>query len=416
MRPRRGEKAEPPLQSGSSVAAEEARDRDQVALGTAALRVCLIPLLVVGHQASESQDHPVAFWVLVALATAYALGLLALRLAFFRKPAMPLPARLDRVEAAIDFGLLCGLTYSSGGAFSELSKGFFVLPVMAAMRLRPRLTAAWAVLAIVGFVSAAYLHEETSGPQPPHAAAEETVTEALYLAWVGLGAILLSHVLGRRRERVQRLAAERGRLAAQMLAVEERERGRLAEVLHDEAVQNLLVARQEVAEAENGDREALGRVKHALTVTVDQLRGEIRAMHPTVLGQAGLEGGIDSLVEEHLRRGGPPVTVHVEPQVTGRDDQFLHALTRELLVNTAKHSHATRVEVRVYDAGGRTVLEVEDNGCGIAPGAPERVLRDGHIGLASWGERVTAVGGTLTVESEPGSGTLIRATLPSPLE
>jgi signal transduction histidine kinase len=68
--------------------------------------------------------------------------------------------------------------------------------------------------------------------------------------------------------------------------------------------------------------------------------------------------------------------------------------------------------VRLRDDAGGTVLEVEDDGRGIAPGRPERVVRDGHIGLASWAERVAAMGGTFAIESEPGEGALVRATLP----
>jgi two-component system NarL family sensor kinase len=390
--------------------AGDLHDRDRVALGTAVLRAALIPLLVVGERASESKAHTTAFWLLVAVATTYALGLLAVRIVDLRSPRVRLPERLDRVEAGTDLALLCALTFTSGGAFSELSKAFFVLPVIAAMRLQPRLTAAWAFLAVAGYVLSAVLHESIHGPEEQ--SAQELLTEALYLAWVGLGAILLSDVLARRRRRVQTLAAERGRLAAHALAVEERERRRLAEVLHDDAVQNLLHARQELTEAQHGDPAALGRADEAVALTIDRLRGEIRETHPSVLDHVGLEAAVRALADEHGRRAGAPVLVHVDPAVAGRHDRFVHSLVRELLSNAARHAGATRIEVRVRDDDGRTVLEVEDDGRGIAPGRPERVVRDGHIGLASWAERVAAVGGTFSIESEPGEGALVRATLP----
>jgi two-component system, NarL family, sensor kinase len=396
-------------------ATEELRDHDRVALGTAVLRVGLIPLLIVGGGASESVGHPVAFDWLLVVVSVYAAGVLGLRLADIRSPRMRLPARLDGVEAGIDFAFLCGFTFTSGGAFSELSKAFFVVPIIAAMRLQPRLTAAWALASVVGYVVSCILHERSHPPAPPDAW-EELLTEALYLAWVGIGAVLLSDVLARRRRHVQALAAARGRLAAQTLEVEERERRRLGEALHDGAVQNLLVARQELADARRGDTEALARVDEVLGLTVDELRGEIREVHPSVLDHAGLEAAVRSLADEHRRRGAPPIDIDVDPAVAGRHDRLVHSLSRELLSNAVRHASATHIELRLADDGGRTLLEVRDDGRGIRPNEVEGVIRDGHIGLASWIERVSAVGGTLDIDSAPGRGAVVRATIPaSPL-
>jgi two-component system, NarL family, sensor kinase len=357
----------------------------------------------------------VAFDWLLVVVSVYAAGILGLRLADIRSPRMRLPARLDGVEAGIDFAFLCGFTFTSGGAFSELSKAFFVVPIIAAMRLQPRLTAAWALASVVGYVVSCILHERSHPPAPPDAW-EELLTEALYLAWVGIGAVLLSDVLARRRRHVQALAAARGRLAAQTLEVEERERRRLGEALHDGAVQNLLVARQELAEARRGDTEALARVDEVLGLTVDELRGEIREVPPSVLDHAGLEAAVRSLADEHRRRGAPPIDIDVDPAVAGRHDRLVHSLSRELLSNAVRHASATHIELRLADDGGRTLLEVRDDGRGIRPNEVEGVIRDGHIGLASWIERVSAVGGTLDIDSAPGRGAVVRATIPaSPL-
>jgi two-component system NarL family sensor kinase len=393
-------------------AVEELRDHDRVALGTAVLRVGLVPLLIIGESASESLGHPEVFEVLLVVAAVYAVAVLVLRLADLRSQRVHLPARLDGVEAAIDFAFLCGFTFTSGGAFSELSKAFFVVPIIAAMRLQPRLTAAWALASVVAYVVSGVLHELSHPPAPPEAY-EELTTEALYLAWVGVGAVFLSDVLARRRRHVQSLAAARGRLAAQTLEVEERERRRLAEVLHDGAVQNLLLARQELADARRGDAAALQRVDDAIAMTVDELRGEIREVHPSVLDHVGLEAAVRALADEHGRRGAPPIEVDVDPAVAGRHDRLVHSLSRELLANAVRHADATRIELRLAHENGHVLLEVRDDGRGMRPEQVVQVVRDGHIGLASWSERVSAVGGRLDIDSAPGRGALVRATLPA---
>ena len=390
---------------------DELRDHDRVALGTAVLRVGLIPLLVIGEAASESLGHPEIFEVLLVVAAVYAVAVLALRLADMRTRRVRVPARLDGAEAAIDFAFLCGFTFTSGGAFSELSKAFFVVPIIAAMRLQPRLTAAWAFAAVAGYVVSGVLHERSHPPTEP-GAWEELTTEALYLAWVGVGAVLLSDVLARRRRHVQDLAAARGRLAAQTLEVEERERRRMAEVLHDGAVQNLLLARHELADARRGDQRALDRVERAVTDTVDELRGEIREIHPSVLDHAGLGAAMQALADEHERRGAPPIRVEVDPAVAGRHDRLVHSLSRELLANAVRHADASHIALHLADDHGRTIVEVRDDGRGMRADEIQEVVRDGHIGLASWTERVAAVGGTLDIDSAPGRGAVVRATLP----
>jgi two-component system NarL family sensor kinase len=227
--------------------------------------------------------------------------MLALRwLEWHRRGGLVSP-RLVRAEPVIDLILLVGLTYASGGAVSQLRKAFFVLPLAAAFRLRPAHTAGWALAAVASYLALALPH--------PASGADESlgvlITHGMYLAWVGAAATLLSAVLARRAARITALADERGELVAQALAAEERERRRLAEVLHDEAVQNLLLARQELAEARRGDPAALDRAHDAVSATVEQLRGEISELHPHLLDHAGLAAALGAVAEQQARRVAP---------------------------------------------------------------------------------------------------------------
>ena len=108
----------------------------------------------------------------------------------------------------------------------------------------PRLTAGWALGSIAAFVALSVVHP-TAGESE---ATERMISQVVYLAWIGAAATLVSAVLHRRDAAIARLATQREQLAAQALAAEQRERRRLAQLLHDESVQTLSLARQELAD------------------------------------------------------------------------------------------------------------------------------------------------------------------------
>jgi signal transduction histidine kinase len=90
-------------------------------------------------------------------------------------------------------------------------------------------------------------------------------------------------------------------------------------------------------------------------------------------------------------------------------EEALRRVAQEALTNVAKHAAAARVRVVLNARAGVASLTVEDDG----PGFPEtRATPAGHFGIRGMHERVTLAGGTLAVESTPGSGTRIRAEVP----
>ena len=130
------------------------------------------------------------------------------------------------------------------------------------------------------------------------------VTQAGYLAWIGVACVLLSLLLERRTELASRLAADRSRLLSDALEAEQRERKALAEALHDNAIQNLLSARHELEEAgETIAHPALARADAALVAAAGQLREAVFDLHPYVLEAAGLEAALRSVSRETAARG-----------------------------------------------------------------------------------------------------------------
>jgi two-component system NarL family sensor kinase len=178
--------------------------------------------------------------------------------------------------------------------------------------------------------------------------------------------VLLATVLTSRARRVEELAAARGRLVADTIGAEERERKRLAEALHDEAVQDLLAAGQDLDDAASGDGDALERAREGVRTALAQLRGVVSTLHPYVLEHAGLEAALHSLVERR-RRGSTEWTLEVDGDARGPHDRLVVSVARELIANAATHAAAQAVNVSVRRENGALLLEVADDGRGIDP-------------------------------------------------
>lgn len=216
--------------------------------------------------------------------------------------------------------------------------------------------------------------------------------------------------------RIEKLAEDRGRLVADALNAEDRARQRIAEALHDDVLQDLLVARQDIAEAigAEGPSERLDTALEGITRAAARLRESVGELHPVTLTHGGLGAAVQAVAEHSARRGDFATRVLVEPEGAGTHDRLLMALVREALANIERHAGAAQVEILITCGPGAVELVVQDDGRGMGPGREQEALREGHIGLASARERVRALDGTLTVDSAPGRGTRLAVSLPLP--
>jgi two-component system NarL family sensor kinase len=208
----------------------------------------------------------------------------------------------------------------------------------------------------------------------------------------------------------------RGRRGAQALAAEDRERRRISQTLHDDALQLLLAADQDLRELDNEDGgEALARARSALERAIRSLRDIALELHPIVLERKGLETALDAVAQGAADLGGfrGKVAVTVEPDAIGVSDQLVLSVARELLMNAAKHAEASAVSVSVGCAEDSITVAVADDGTGIEPGRPEAALAEGHLGLAMLTERMDAVGGSFELAEPEGGGTVATATFPA---
>ncbi len=387
-----------------------ARERLATAGGALALvRAIAVPLFFA---AERLVDHPVQnsgpFGAILGIAAIYAAAGLGAEL---RGRPLAAPWQL----AVADLVLISALVATSGGPFSQLRYAFFMLPIGAALLLRPGATGLAAIAIVVAYALIALTFPGDEDVRPDARGFE--LTQVLFLAWMGAAATLLSLLLAHRArdiaalaEERAALAASRGRLVAQALDAEDVARRRLAEALHDEALQNLLAARHEVGVGAGADLDLVAR---GLDDSVTQLRQAVFDLHPYLLEQAGLGVALRAVAERAARRGGFEVHADVEDEALGSHDQLLFSIGRELITNAAKHAHASKLWIAVRRRQDAVELTVADDGVGVDPELARQAPRDGHIGLASAAERADAVGGSFRVERGPdGRGTLARVHLP----
>jgi signal transduction histidine kinase len=207
------------------------------------------------------------------------------------------------------------------------------------------------------------------------------------------------------RAKVEELSASRARIVESGYAA----RRRLERDLHDGAQQRLVslalslrILRSKV----EGDLDAvheLDSARHELDQALDELRELARGIHPSVLSDRGLEAALDGLA----RRAPLPVELEQTPaeRLPDRVESAAYFVVAEALTNVAKYAQATQASVNVRRQNGQVLVEVSDDGVGGADPATGSGLR----GLL---DRVSAVGGRLEVDSRPGKGTTIRASIP----
>ena len=138
-------------------------------------------------------------------------------------------------------------------------------------------------------------------------------------------------------------------------------------------------------------------------------------LRPAILDDYGIVPALEWYTEAFSARAGLPAEVVAgdpDLRLDPAAETALFRIAQEALTNAAKHAGAGRVVVSVEATDETVRLKVRDDGCGFA--APEGHPRDanGGWGLAIMRERAAAVGGTLSVDSSPGQGTIVVVELP----
>ncbi len=185
------------------------------------------------------------------------------------------------------------------------------------------------------------------------------------------------------------------RLLAEVLAAEKAERARIIRQVHDGGLQHALAALQELDGIADGDPEAPAALRRDLQEIVLSLRSLTQTADDDSLARLSLGAAVARLAELAERRGRMEVGAVVDPSAEGVHDELVRDAVRELLTNTIRHARASRVDVRVADAGDAITISVADDGLGFSEEALAEAQRTGHMGVRGLQRTADELGGSL---------------------
>jgi len=208
--------------------------------------------------------------------------------------------------------------------------------------------------------------------------------------------------------------AELRLLSHRLIQMQEDERRTLARELHDEightlAYLRLLVDRSGHLPPEEA-KIMLNEAKELLSGLIEQIRNISLSLKPPMLEEDGLLQAVKYLIDRHAREAGIKITLSPAelPQNLSWDVSLAaYRIIQESLTNIIKHARASEIYIELQLAQNNLILNIKDNGIGF---------RNEHYqigsGLRNMRERAIILGGTLNINTTPGSGTIVNAVIP----
>jgi len=234
-------------------------------------------------------------------------------------------------------------------------------------------------------------------------------------------ALYLLHLEQQGQQRYLELARSRSELealSARLVDAQESERRSISRELHDEVGQSLGALLVEVGRLEatipTGAaqlKDHVDKIKSVAETTVETVRNIALLLRPSMLDDLGLIAALEWQGREVSRRSETEVeiqSVDVSETIPDEHKICIYRLVQEALNNAARHSAAENAKVTVEQRANKILVSVSDDGRGFDP------QRARGLGLLGMEERVKRLGGKLTINSKPGSGTTVRAEFPLP--
>ena len=217
------------------------------------------------------------------------------------------------------------------------------------------------------------------------------------------------------------LLADRSRmrlLAAQVINAQDAERARVARELHDGTAQTLAAAMLQLsAVARNAtspdEADALAELRSLVASALEEVRTISHTIHPRVLDDLGLVSALEWLARQTRQDGVLEVEVEAGPgaeDIPAAASSVLYRVAQESIRNVVQHARAKHVRIVLTIDHDVASLSVIDDGNGFDVGSAE--ARRPGMGLFSIRERVSLVNGTVDIQSVPGHGARVIATVP----
>lgn len=368
-------------------------------------RIGAVVILLAAMTVGTPRGHWIPVIVLIGIYAVAAIW--AIRVSFSSVSTPTLTPQRQLVFALADIAVVFGFALLSGGGMLALLV-LALVPLMVVPEVSWRGAAVVMLVAVVAFVAVLV--------QDAAALAELSWAQTMFVislyGTVCAIALVAAYVEARHFEEIAALIISReALLASTMTATDQLQRG-VAQTIHDGALQDIMVARQELLElAASSPSVHVERALASLDETTTRLRQAVFVLHPVVVEQLGLGPAIEKLASDVGARSGIPISTDVADTTATELDSILFGTVRELLSNAVRHSHASRITVRLAVIGQVLQLDVADNGVGLSAERATERIAEGHIGLASHRARVETADGVFTVVDEP-VGTHIRVEMP----
>jgi signal transduction histidine kinase len=229
---------------------------------------------------------------------------------------------------------------------------------------------------------------------------------------------LLNDKLVEKVDELESAHVERRKLVGQLINAHEEERKRIVEDLHDDPVQAVVALRMrlETLAARTSQPELareLEGLRQDAAGAAERLRRLLFEIQPVELDRRGVAVALRVCLEQAKAETG--LAYELDDRTTRPHPRairtLLYRVGREALANVRKHAQASRVDVRLDDDSVGFSLNVRDDGNGFDTEHGLQV-RPGHLGLPAMREQIEISGGSLTLESQPGTGTELEVWLP----
>ncbi|WP_435061704.1 sensor histidine kinase [Amycolatopsis thermoflava] len=337
-------------------------------------------------------------------------------------PAVPRRWRSHGITLAVSFAGT--LTLASLLMFQDVLFLVFMLTCFfGALRLKP------APLGVLALATTSLLINTIGAGGPGEALSTEPLLWVTIVA-VQTGAIGFGTVVSRKvseqnearraaLEQLEAAQAENAGLHRQLLTQAREagvmeERQRLSLEIHDTLAQGFtgIITQLEAAEQDPGEwRRRVATATALARENLAEARRSVRALRPGPLDEARLPDALKAVAERWAQRS--EVAIEFTATGTARPmhpeiEATLLRVAQEALSNVAKHAGARRVGLTLSYMEDQVTLDVRDDGSGFDP-----ARRGDGFGLPGMLQRVQRLAGTLAVESEPGAGTAISASLPA---
>jgi signal transduction histidine kinase len=204
---------------------------------------------------------------------------------------------------------------------------------------------------------------------------------------------------------------------------QEDERQRIARELHDETIQMLIVLSRRLEALitpsepmSETTRQRLRSLQELIRNTSGGIRRFVRELRPPTLDHLGLVATIEGLTRDLAEKDELEAELRATGDVrrlTSEEELVLFRIAQEALSNVRRHSAASQVIVRLGFYPDKVLMAVDDNGRGFhVPERMDDLVSMGRLGLIGMQERARTLGGTLTIQSEPGRGTVVTVDVP----